>query len=167
MTADGVFARKCQEKGYGAFVFLLGGPASALLAKTVALALPTNTTLSELQRLSGIVNATVMSFYERARASDPSEFAFVPSRQIAPAFDSPAYLAMRKPLASLAEDELSALLATAWLGRDYHGPDDWPGLVANAKRTVQEGFGVNASYILAQMNDLAAGLEKLRQIGLA
>ena len=167
VTADVVFARKCQEKGYGPFVFLLGGPAPALLAKTVALAMPANTALSEVQRLSGIVNATFMSLSAHARIGDPNEVVFVDRLQITPAMRSPAYLAMRQQLASLAQDELSALLATVWLGWDYHGPDDWPALVANAKTTVREGFDANASCILAQMNDLAAGLEKLRQIGLA
>ena len=167
VTADGVFARKCSEKGFAPFVFLLGGPLPALLAKTVALDLPANTTLSDLQRLASVVKATAISLYERARANDPRRFAFVSNRETAPAFESPAYFAMRRELASLTEDQLGAVLATAWLGRDYHGAEDWPGLVANARRTVRERLDANISYILAQMNELAAGLEKLRQIGLA
>jgi predicted nucleic acid-binding protein len=166
VTADGVFARKCSENGFAPFVFLLGGPLPTLLAKTVALDLPANTTLSDLRRLSSVVEATITSLYERARPSDPGEFAFVSSSQITPAFESPAYFAMRKQLASLTEDQLGAVLATAWLGRDYHGPEDWPGLVANAKKTVRESADAKVAYVLAQMNELAAGLEKLRQIGL-
>jgi predicted nucleic acid-binding protein len=165
VTADGVFARKCSEKGYAPFVFLLGGPLPALLAKTVALDLPENSTLSDLRRLSGVVEVTFDSLYQQAREGEPTKF-FISTRHLAPAFGSPAYIAMRKLLASLTEDQLGAVLATAWLGRDYYGPDQWPALVANARRSVGEGFESKASYILAQMNDLAVGLEKLRQIGL-
>jgi hypothetical protein len=130
------------------------------LARTIAAAdLWPPAVLADVRRLALAVQQTFEALREAASdATGDREFSFLPVGVFAPAFASPAYRGLENVLRKLPAEQLACLIALGWLGRPYHGPEDWPALLSNARGMAESGFDRHRSYIMAQMAEVARGL---------
>jgi predicted nucleic acid-binding protein len=161
VSADEKFLGKARMAGFGDFVSSPtdlppeGASAGTDLPPAV---------LADVRRLALAVQQTFEALREAASdATGDREFSFLPVGVFAPAFASPAYRGLENVLRKLPAEQLACLIALGWLGRPYHGPEDWPALLSNARGMAESGFDRHRSYIMAQMAEVARGLEKVQQ----
>lgn len=161
VTADERLARKCRDGGYGARVRSLDQLDDLAVASVADIP---GDLLSEIARLSELIKQTFQVLREAAEARSTGTLKIVPARSFAPAFESPAYLKLGRALEVLPPEQLGDLVALGWLGRSYHVPGEWTDLKGRGRQMAAEGFVKHQAYFIAQMNLVAAGLEKLRSI---
>jgi predicted nucleic acid-binding protein len=162
ITADRVFASKCEQAGYGSFVMMLEDANSSRISTSAIAATLDNVTIQAILRLASRVEATFDALKNAAKASKAGRFEFLGSADFIPAFTSPAYVALAKPLDELPTDDLSMLLALGWLGRSYHQPADWPNLLSNARGMIAGGAKKHQAYFMTQVGSVRLGIEKFR-----
>jgi predicted nucleic acid-binding protein len=162
ITADRVFASKCEKAGYGSFVTMLQDAISSQTSPSAIAAALDSVAIQAILRLASRVEATFDSLKNTAKASEAGRFEFRDAADFVPAFTSPAYVALAKLLDQLPTDDLSMVLALGWLGRSYHQADDWPGLLSNARGMAADGAKKHQAYFMAQMASVRLGIEKFR-----
>lgn len=117
-----------------------------------------------ISRLSSIVSQTFDGLKGTVEAGDPLSIRGVRnigSVDLRPGFDSPAYNTLTRVILEMSDEEVTILLALGWLGRDYYSADRWSELLLNAEKLVAQGVNNNIQYIVAQMQRVAIGREKL------
>jgi predicted nucleic acid-binding protein len=157
ISADRVFASKCEKAGYGRFIMMLQDAISSQTSPSVITAALDNVTIQAILRLASRVEATFESLKNTAKASEAGRFEFHDAADFVPAFTSPAKLLDQLPM-----DDLSMVLALGWLGRSYHQADDWPSLLSNARGMAADGAKKHRAYFMAQMASVRLGIEKFR-----
>ncbi len=160
VTADDRFATKCQTHGFALFVRSPEEIDTDTKVQPIGIE---QTKIEIIERLSTQMERTFESLREGARSSpEPGQFNFVSSKVYRPAFDSPAYRRLVAELDKLSGEELATLVALGWLGRSYHGPEEWTSLVTNATQMVSVGRDEHMRYFVAQMSNVTRGLAKLQ-----
>jgi predicted nucleic acid-binding protein len=159
ITADQVFASKCEKAGYGSFVTMLQDAINSQISPSAIAAALDSAAIQAILRLASRVEAT---FDSLKKPSEVGHIEFQDAADFVPAFTSPAHVALAKLLDQLPKDDLGIVLALGWLGRSYHQADDWPGLLSNARGMVTDGAKRHQAYFMAQMASVRLGIEKFR-----
>ncbi|PPD43697.1 MAG: hypothetical protein CTY15_09160 [Methylocystis sp.] len=163
LSADNRFIQKCRSGGYGEFVASLDDLDRGGLDARMAAKLVSAEALKQIARLNERIQTTFQTLRDSTLDPSSGRFRMVNSEVYAPAFDSPAYRRLGDELERMSADELGVVIALGWLGRSYHSVDDWPRLHEQACRMAEEGFTAHRSYFIAQMAQVAPGLEKLKR----
>ena len=164
VTADAALVRKCDEAGYGKVVADLDDLVSGCVDAVAVSDQIDQSTLEAIGRLTPLIRKTFENLRANVAGKSLSGGVRVTSaKDIEAGFSSPAYVALQKHLSNLDGEQIATLLALGWLRRTYHRGFDWPGLLANARRSaIPDDFTLHRRYVLAQMSSVPEGLAKLR-----
>ena len=158
ITADVVFQRKCEACGFGEAVLTLSDRVSERLVQRRVLETFRPQQWRDVVRLA----AKIAQTFETLREAAPKiKFRLISSRAFDLAFDSPAYIQVKRIIARMKPEQLPPLLAVAWLGRSYYNIRDLPNLLQRAEALLAEGWETHESYVISSMGSVAAGLQKL------
>ena len=82
---------------------------------------------------------------------------------VGPAWDSPAYLNLRRSIAGLGRPDRARLLALAWLGQGHSG-DDWPAVIRRAEAYLSDDPGLHLDYLISKIEHVRQGSTRLAQL---
>jgi predicted nucleic acid-binding protein len=156
VTADRRFAEKVVAAGLGHLVTELDRPIAPVKDLLI-----TQADLNSVIALSQQFDATVAGVYRELTAAD--KIRFVNTRELQPAWDSPAHGNLRHALALLSDAELKELAALAWLGRGYDG-HDFAVLKKHADTTFSDGATHHIPYITSLLRYVESGIASLKAL---
>ena len=158
ITADSVFARKCGVEGLAGHV--VGVAEWSSRREGVVL---DDGVLDQILALHDRFEQTFPSVRDQVsvpfgssgrRSTHPGD--------LGPAWDSPAYLNLRRAIAGLGRPDRTGLLALAWLGQG-HGGDDWPDLIQRAEAYLSDDPGLHLDYLISKIEHVRQGATRLAQ----
>lgn len=161
VTADRHFVRKLNSSRYGDNVAELGTSKADALTTQVAL----SSTEERASQLWQVFDQTVS--HVSGQVGTPfgmSGMRLTRPGDLQPAFESPAYLRLKRFLFDLHPAELSRLLAFAWYGR-AHVKESWEEVLASAETHVALEDARLTEYVISTLHTLRAGLEKRQSVG--
>jgi predicted nucleic acid-binding protein len=154
VTDDGRFAEKAVSRGYADKLRWLSDEPMKLAFS--------NDEMVRIRRLHETSLATIRSVSERAGLpAGISGLNIFAASDLKPALESPAYVSLKRLIATLTAHQAAVLLALAWIGRGYDG-GDFDRLYDRAAEIAAEPEK-HAPYIISLIAYLDVGIAKYQQ----
>jgi predicted nucleic acid-binding protein len=155
VSADKVFVDKARVHGYLSRVFALGDEIHLQSGKLVV----SDSDLIRIRKLHDLVISVFANVRSTLTADAKSWLEkLISSRDLKPAFDSPAHHRLVQFLNGLDYEARTDVIALCWLGRDYNR-ETWEELRAHAASFGDGHF--DTGYIISKLSNLPRGIEWL------
>jgi len=163
ITADQKFVSQLRANHLGHLVASLDDTAALTLAQTdIGLSISEGE-LSRVLGLSDQFRNTLASVEEQVgRPIGGSSLKWVNAVDLVPAFESPARRRLEQAIRTLSHDDMSDLVALAWLGRGYDG-HDWAYLRADAHAMLGNDPTQHLGYMISLLSYVQAGIQKISE----